>query len=415
MGRDVRTVLRWEKERGLPVHRIPGPTGRVVFAYTHELDDWANGERQAAPTPSEWTDLPPVTAPVLLTHRSRRWHVTAALAVCAAALIARTALHTSEPPSLRLEVRPDAITALRLDGTTQWRHAFPAGEQAGLLATPEHAVAHLDSGYLAATVAENIKGTARGGQLYEFSLDGQVRRTFAFDDQMTLGGAKYGPPWALTAFRVVPTGGHRIAVAAHHYEWWTSMVTILDDEWNRRGTFVNAGWIEGLSWVDGGRLVVSGFSNPRNGGMIALLDAQALNGQSPPAGDQFTCESCASGRPLRYVVMPRSEVNRASFSRFNRAMLEEKPDGFLARTEETSVVQGTTGVADALYEFSRDLQLVRASYGDRYWDIHRQLEADGRLTHTREQCPDRDGPPRIEVWEPHTGWTSQRPDRNARR
>ena len=24
LGRDVRTVLRWEKERGLPVHRVPG-------------------------------------------------------------------------------------------------------------------------------------------------------------------------------------------------------------------------------------------------------------------------------------------------------------------------------------------------------------------------------------------------------
>src|SRR5689334_8095713 len=43
MGRDVRTVLRWEKQRGLPVHRAPGATGRIVFAYTDELDAWAHG------------------------------------------------------------------------------------------------------------------------------------------------------------------------------------------------------------------------------------------------------------------------------------------------------------------------------------------------------------------------------------
>lgn len=40
-GRDERTVKRWEKERSLPVHRVPGERGSV-FAYTHELNLWLN-------------------------------------------------------------------------------------------------------------------------------------------------------------------------------------------------------------------------------------------------------------------------------------------------------------------------------------------------------------------------------------
>src|SRR5438105_15766423 len=48
LGRDVRTVLRWEKERGLPVHRVPGATGRVVFAYKDELESWGAGEAKVA-------------------------------------------------------------------------------------------------------------------------------------------------------------------------------------------------------------------------------------------------------------------------------------------------------------------------------------------------------------------------------
>ena len=39
--RDVRTVLRWEKHRGLPVYRIPG--GGRVFAYTFEVERWLCG------------------------------------------------------------------------------------------------------------------------------------------------------------------------------------------------------------------------------------------------------------------------------------------------------------------------------------------------------------------------------------
>lgn len=42
-GKDERTVRRWEKERGLPVRRVPGATGGTVFAYTSELERWLAG------------------------------------------------------------------------------------------------------------------------------------------------------------------------------------------------------------------------------------------------------------------------------------------------------------------------------------------------------------------------------------
>ncbi len=47
-GCDVRTARRWERERGLPVHRAPGNKRSGVFAYTSELDCW---ERSRAPEP----------------------------------------------------------------------------------------------------------------------------------------------------------------------------------------------------------------------------------------------------------------------------------------------------------------------------------------------------------------------------
>jgi Tfp pilus assembly protein PilF len=45
-GRDERTVSRWEKELGLPVHRLPGTKGRV-YAYTDELSAWLAAPRNA--------------------------------------------------------------------------------------------------------------------------------------------------------------------------------------------------------------------------------------------------------------------------------------------------------------------------------------------------------------------------------
>jgi hypothetical protein len=45
--RDERTVKRWEKERGLPVYRVPGSARGGVFAYAEELAEWLK-----APPPS---------------------------------------------------------------------------------------------------------------------------------------------------------------------------------------------------------------------------------------------------------------------------------------------------------------------------------------------------------------------------
>jgi hypothetical protein len=38
--RDERTVKRWERQRGLPIHRIPGAGRSSVYAYTSELTEW---------------------------------------------------------------------------------------------------------------------------------------------------------------------------------------------------------------------------------------------------------------------------------------------------------------------------------------------------------------------------------------
>lgn len=43
-GRDRTTAIRWSKDRGLPVHRLPGGKTATVYALKSELDDWAKGQ-----------------------------------------------------------------------------------------------------------------------------------------------------------------------------------------------------------------------------------------------------------------------------------------------------------------------------------------------------------------------------------
>ena len=46
-GRDERTVKRWERERGLPVHRVPGSGRGRVYAYPPELAEWLQSTKES--------------------------------------------------------------------------------------------------------------------------------------------------------------------------------------------------------------------------------------------------------------------------------------------------------------------------------------------------------------------------------
>lgn len=66
-GKDERTVKRWEAQRGLPVHRVPGSSRTSVYAYARELEEWlkkpgtalAPEEPAPAPEPADEIAAPP--------------------------------------------------------------------------------------------------------------------------------------------------------------------------------------------------------------------------------------------------------------------------------------------------------------------------------------------------------------------
>lgn len=80
-GRDERTVRRWEKERGLPVHRVPGGGRSTVFAYVDELKEWLKGRSEeleavetgaTASAPGDETKLVSLPARELAAPASRK-------------------------------------------------------------------------------------------------------------------------------------------------------------------------------------------------------------------------------------------------------------------------------------------------------------------------------------------------------
>jgi hypothetical protein len=393
LQRDVATVRRWEKALLLPVHRVAG-RGRSVFAYTSEIDAWLKTAQPLAP------------------ERPRRAWLWAAAGLALVLIAAGVAGLARGGGSLvmRVEATDAGLIARDRNDLELWRHMFPATRRTYLVGDPVQVVAGEHPGVFLATSHHSLRTEDRveGGAVTFFDSLGVMQQTFTFDDRVTFGGKTFGPPWGVTAFAIHEAdGGRRVAVAAHHYTWDPGLVTILDDRWQRLATFTHAGWIEQVRWLDADRLVIGGFSNAHDGGMIALLDAADLDGQGPEApGSAHYCDDCSAKGPLRMLILPRSELNIATASRFNRVTLQMVGDRLVARSIE--VPQAAKGDADAIFELSPTLEIVSASFGERYWELHRALEMSGVLDHPRQRCADRDGPRAVKRWDPDGGWRSLR-------
>ncbi|QKC98630.1 hypothetical protein EB231_31330 [Mesorhizobium sp. NZP2298] len=125
-GRDERTVRRWERQRGLPVHRISGGARSLVFAYTDELEAWLRGGEPVVSDNVEPPGEEPVSPPLAMTApgvsaRFSKWPQISLLALGAVGLVllavaGTLAMQRADAPPAWTIYRPDSrVQDLYLD------------------------------------------------------------------------------------------------------------------------------------------------------------------------------------------------------------------------------------------------------------------------------------------------------------
>jgi hypothetical protein len=105
LGSSVRTVQRFERELGLPVHRTQPNKGAVVRAYPSELRRWLESRHEVPAEPGQMHGSPgqghpPASSAVLPINRRRRaqW-LLAAIALSVTALVVAGYLASSKGPT----------------------------------------------------------------------------------------------------------------------------------------------------------------------------------------------------------------------------------------------------------------------------------------------------------------------------
>jgi Tol biopolymer transport system component len=156
-----RTVIRWEKKNGLPVHRVPGEGNQAVFAYVDEIDAWLvsrdrnskdqgtadNGtdlqvirERQESFLRPESIAVAPASEPKYLTVPAKRHYKWMLVVVCLVSLLVLFSFVRSQTPAAIHLVRFVPLTddgrakaGIRTDGTALYFTEFEVNRK--ILAT----------------------------------------------------------------------------------------------------------------------------------------------------------------------------------------------------------------------------------------------------------------------------------------
>lgn len=408
LGRDTRTAMRWEAERGLPVHRTPGAKRSVVFAYREELDAWLaqHPAWQSEASPQAVAAATASPAPDRVRIRWAWAGVTVAVLAGIVVFVSLTAWATHGPVK-DLSIAGTELRALDAQGNILWAHAFDAvGVEApsGRWTLIRDLDADGERDVIAVVKTQRAPGTEVIDEMLSFSEDGRLRWKRVPDTRLRFEDGEYRPPWAsedLIAFE--SNGETRLAWAVRHYTWWPSMVMVLDATGAERGRFVNSGWIRTLGVSQDGKvLMASGITNAFGATFLALLDPDRVAGSSPEAPDsKYACLECGAGGPLQYFVLPRTDVSEhAVFPPLYAPVIQTFADGALQlRVSEN----GEPYPPEMLYEFAPGYSLQRARFSERFWAWHRRLEGEGLLTHDQRSCPLR-GSLDVRHWTAGDGW-----------
>ena len=139
-SRDERTVRRWAKDRGLPVHRMPGGSKGRVFAFETELRQWlaASAEPiQLVPENEDGLQDTPREASPVGTGHSRKWLLALAASAIVAALLAFHFIHRFSTHAKPISVSASGKPASTKPQTAQAEELYLRGRYYWNRRTPD--------------------------------------------------------------------------------------------------------------------------------------------------------------------------------------------------------------------------------------------------------------------------------------
>lgn len=363
-GVTVRTVQKWEAERGLPVNRLPGPRGRV-YADPAALDAWLKQHERARleqiPDPRRGRPL---------------FWLAAALAVSLIAAAAWFSSRPGAPAAWRIEGQTLIVTDAR--GRTAWHYEIEPGWK--VFDTRDKRAGH---GF--GPLFADLNGDGRREFLVPladshtnpfhllcFTERGELRWLHAPKVTARVAEREYPGPWLLRAVVPVPrrdSGGHHIFTAWSHHSHYPAVARLLDFQ----GVVLRDYWHSGhitsalaLDMGDGrGTLIYApGIANGHRQATLLVLHPDRFAGASHEENPAYQILGHPGAVEEARILYPRSWLNRRTRQYNVAAGMIPTDSGLVVEVLELFGSPDEFPAASLFYRLGQGLRLESVDWSD---------------------------------------------------
>ncbi|MGD8330773.1 MAG: hypothetical protein PVJ49_15185 [Acidobacteriota bacterium] len=394
----VRTAQLWEKSRGLPVRRMPGPRGRV-YMRVDECEAWLAGRlhsddpRQVEGAGGEHVSAAASVIVLPWTLRMLALVVIAAMALgvwVGLLTVGRSGVEMggSRTPT-RAFVRADELIVENEAGEELWRKHFELGLHAptynAMAIRPSISDLHGD-GNVEVLFPRRSPGSTVPDDLICYSAEGEKLWSFRPGGDVENDNQAFDNVYHVAYFEVVDLGeGRRGVITSNlHYISEPTQLAFLDAD----GRLISEYWHPGhigqteaaleVVDVDGdGRkeIYAAGTSNARRRAVLVILDPYTMGGTAEePNG--FQLKGLETGHEIARVFFPRSDMNLAGNQYNSGISVYPGASGVKVGTLELS---GYPQQPALIYDLDVDLGLESIGLTDNFRKVHAELIAEGAI------------------------------------
>jgi hypothetical protein len=391
LGVSIRTAQVYERERGLPVHRMPGPMGRV-WALIEELDAWKQGTKTevASNRPAALSSDPTKLAPGSNRRLFLGMVTTSAAMLTGIVYGVARMVHSPEQPA-NWRVRGNTLAVIDRDGHEVWHYTFPVEMNADrykdvrgfgnrcVFADLNGAGADTLFAYFPAS--EQIVRPA----LVCFNPRGQIRWQFSPDHNITdLQSRQWTPFYFPNNFVVIsaPKAPPRVIVVNNHYWSFPTQVASLDSSGQKVSEFWHRGHLTHVAVADldgdgAPEILLGGVNDAPEFKQATLLifDCRSISGaSSSPTGERYF-RGFGPGTEKAEIFFPRTPVSKGQ--EFNRLTYILIGAGRITVLVGEGI--GETEPCYVIYDFDFHLNVISATFSDPLKIRYRELEANGLI------------------------------------
>ncbi len=371
-GVTTRTVQLWEREKGLPVRRLPG--GRV-YAVDEELRAWVENGSAA-----RLESVPPSTP------RRLHWAWTLLLIPLCAALF--WPWWKPVYPAAA-SVTGNTLTVADDDGKELWRVTLPASPSIFAAVLENRSPVRLfdidGDGRQEVLAAVQSPNPQDSDELLCYSSRGQLRWRWKAGGKVRTAAEDLSGKYAVANMLPWASGARRgLLVATVSVLSFASQVALLDDKGRIQRQYWHAGHLHPMLLADSdgdGRqeLWTGGIHNPSGHAVVVVLDPDLMEGASPESVAKYQILDRGPAREVARWLLHRSEPSLAVAPFHCVINLHFEGNGIAVGTQET--FPGDSGnFPSMLYKFEGEGALTSASIVDNSKFVYAAMEAQHLIT-----------------------------------